>query len=41
VGFEILLEGYGLCFVAEGSGNFDFPRSECLPALQGAYIREN
>ena len=34
MGFEILLEGCGLCFVAEGSGNFDLPRSVCFRALR-------
>ena len=32
MGLEILLEGRGFCFIAEGSGNFDLPRSVCLRA---------
>ena len=32
MGLEILLEDSGLCFIAEGSSNFDLPRCVCLRA---------
>lgn len=34
MGFELLLEAGGLCFIAESSGDLDLPRSICLRALR-------